>query len=93
MHDVQSALDRKTHAKWQALAAFLSVWQAGGESSARILLALLNTTLVLDTSAVGMRGGRVQKHYKHIGDHRNESTQVNSGSGPTWGNACVLPEV
>ena len=49
-----------------------SVWLADGESSARILMALLNTTRVLGRYAVGMRGGRVQELYKHKGD-RNET--------------------
>ena len=48
------------------------MWQAGGESSARILLALLNTTRVMGRSAVAMRGGRVQELYKNKGD-RNET--------------------
>ena len=50
----------------------ISLWQAGGESSARILLALLNNTRVLGGSALGMRGGRMQELYKHKGD-RNET--------------------
>ena len=59
--------------KRQAPAAFpFSVWQAGGESSARILLTLLNTTRVMGRSAVAMRGGRVQELYKNKGD-RNET--------------------
>ena len=51
----------------------ISVWQAGGDSSsARKLLALLNTTRVLGRCAVGMRCGRVGELYKHEGD-RNET--------------------
>ena len=59
-------------AKRQAPAAFPFQCGKGGESSARILMALLNTTRVLGRSAIGMRGGRVQELYKNKGD-RNET--------------------
>ena len=73
LHDAQSALERRNARKATGPSGIpISVWQAGGESSARILMALLNTTRVLGRSAVGMRGGRVQELYKIKGD-RNET--------------------
>ena len=73
LHDVQSALERRNPRKATGPSGIpISVWQAGGESSARILLALLNTTRVMGRSAVAMRGGRVQELYKNKGD-RNDT--------------------
>ena len=66
LHDVQAALERRNPRKATGPSGIpICVWQAGGESSARILLALLNTTRVMGRSAVAMRGGRVQKLYKN----------------------------
>ena len=73
LHDVQAALERRNLRKANGLSGIpISVWQAGGGNSARILLALLNTTRVMGRSAVAMRGGRVQELYKNKGD-RNET--------------------
>ena len=74
LHDVQAALERRSPRKATGPSGIpISVWQAGGESSARsILLTLLNTTRVMGRSAVAMRGGRVQELYKNKGD-RNET--------------------
>ena len=73
LHDVQAALERRNPRKATGPSGSpISVWQAGGESSARILLALLNTTRVMGRSAVGMSGGRVQELHKNKGD-RNET--------------------
>ena len=73
LHDVQSALERRNPRKATGPSGIpISVWQAGGESSALILMALFNTTRVLGRSAVGMRGGRVQALYRNKGD-RNET--------------------
>ena len=69
LHDVQAALERKNPHKATGPSGIpISVWQVGGERSARILLALLNTTRVMGRSAVAMRGGRVQELYKNKGD-------------------------
>ena len=73
LHDVQAALERRNPRKAAGPSGIpISVWQAGGESSARLLLALLNTTRVMGRSAVAMRGGRVQELYQNRGD-RNET--------------------
>ena len=73
LHDLQSPLVRRHRRKATGLGGIpISVWQAGGDSSARKLLALLNTTRVLGRCAVGMRCGRVGELYKHEGD-RNET--------------------
>ena len=73
LHDVQAALERRSLRKATGPSGIpISVWQAGGESSARILLTLLNTTRVMGRSAVAMRGGRMQELYKNKGD-RNET--------------------
>ena len=54
LHDVQSALERRNPHKATGPSGIpISVWQAGGENRARILMALLNTTRVLGRSAVG----------------------------------------
>ena len=48
LHDVQAALERRNLRKATGNSGIpISVWQAGGESSARILLTLLNTTRVM----------------------------------------------
>ena len=73
LHDVEAALERRNPGKATGPSGIpIPVWQAGGESSARILLALLNTTRVTGRLAVAMRGGRVQELYKNKGD-RNET--------------------
>ena len=60
--DVATALVKRTpHKAIGPGGISISVWQAGGESSVRILAALLNTTRALGRSAVGKRGGRVQE--------------------------------
>ena len=73
LHDVRAALERRNlHKATRPSGIPNSVWQAGGESSARILLTLLNTTRVMGRSAVAIRGGRVQEIHKNTGD-RNET--------------------
>ena len=73
LHDVTSALAKRNPRKATGPSGIpISVWQAGGESSARILLALLNTTRVPGRSAVGMRGGRAQELYKNRGESKRD---------------------
>ena len=73
LHDVATALGKRTPRKATGPSGIsISVWQAGGESSVRILAALLDISRALGRSAVGRRGGRVQELYKNNGD-RNET--------------------
>ena len=73
LHDVAATLGKRNPCKATGPSGNpISVWQAGSESSVRILAELLNTVRALGRSAVGMRDGRVQELHKNKSD-RNET--------------------